>query len=301
MYDVIIAGGGPAGLTAAIYAARGGLSALVLEKAFSGGQMAISHTIENYPGFDSDVPGALLANNMHVQAEKMGAQIINESIVEFDLEGDEKKVKTAHNEYTAKAVILAMGATPRKLGIEGEEKFIGSGVSFCATCDGAFFRNADVAVIGGGNTAVEDALYLGKFCKKIYIVHRRDTFRAQRALVTAAKELDNVEFLMDTRPVEIKGEFAVNTLVVESIKTGEKRDLPVTGVFVAVGQEPTTELVRGKVNLNAAGYIDAGEDCKTNIPGVYCAGDIRAKMLQQIVTAASDGAVAATQVERTYI
>lgn len=301
MYDVIIAGGGPAGLSAAIYAARAGLKALVLERAFSGGQMAISHTIENYPGFDSEVPGALLANNMHVQAEKMGAQIVNESITEFVLEGAEKKVKTAQNEYTAKAVILAMGATPRRLGIEGEEKFIGSGVSYCATCDGAFFRNADVAVIGGGNTAVEDVLYLAKFCPKIYLVHRRDTFRAQRALVEAVKELDNVEFLMDSAPVEIKGEFAVNTLVVKNLKTGEKKNIAVTGVFVAVGQQPTTELIKGQITLDAGGYIDAGEDCKTNIEGVFCAGDIRQKMLRQIVTAASDGAIAATQVERAYI
>lgn len=301
MYDVIIAGGGPAGLSAAIYAARGGLKTLVLERAFSGGQMAISHTIENYPGFDSDVPGALLANNMHVQAEKMGAQIINEGIIEFVLEGPEKKVKTSQGEYTAKSVILAMGATPRKLGIEGEEKFIGSGVSYCATCDGAFFRNANVAVIGGGNTAVEDVLYLAKFCPKIYLIHRRDTFRAQRALVEAVRELDNVEFLMDTSPVEIKGEFAVNTLVVKNLKTGETADLAVTGVFVAVGQQPTTDLIKGQITLDAAGYIDSGEDCKTNIEGVFCAGDIRQKMLRQIVTAASDGAIAATQVERAYI
>lgn len=301
MYDVIIAGGGPAGLSAAIYAARAGLRALVLEKAFSGGQMAISHTIENYPGFDSDVPGALLANNMHVQAEKMGAQIVNEGIVSFELEGEEKKVKTSSGEYTAKAVILAMGATPRKLGIEGEEKYIGSGVSYCATCDGAFFRNATVAVVGGGNTAVEDVLYLAKFCPKIYLVHRRDTFRAQRALVEAAEELENVEFVLDSTPVAIKGEFAVNTLVVENVKTKEKRDLAVTGVFVAVGQQPTTELIKGQIDLDAAGYIVSGEDCLTNITGVYCAGDIRQKMLRQIVTAASDGAVAATQVERAYI
>lgn len=301
MYDVIIAGAGPAGLTAAIYAARGGLSVLVLERAFSGGQMAISHTIENYPGFDSDVPGALLANNMHVQAQKMGAQIITEGITGFELEGPEKKVRTSKNEYVARTVILAMGATPRKLGIEGEEKFIGAGVSYCATCDGAFFRDREVAVIGGGNTAVEDALYLAKFCRKIYLIHRRDQFRAQRALVESAKKMDCIENLMETVPRRITGEFTVENLEVENVKTGEARTLHVAGVFVAVGQEPTTQLVKGVINLDPSGYIVSGEDCKTNIDGVYCAGDIRTKMLRQIVTAAADGAIAATQVEHNFV
>lgn len=274
---------------------------MVLERAFAGGQMAISHTIENYPGFDSDVPGALLANNMHVQAEKMGAQIITEAITGFELEGDVKKVKTSKNEYEGKTVILAMGATPRKLGIDGEEQFIGSGVSFCATCDGAFFKDRTVAVIGGGNTAVEDALYLAKFCPKIYLIHRRDTFRAQHALVRAAQEIDNIEILLDTVPTAISGEFAVAHLDVENTKTHEKKTLDVSGIFVAVGQMPTTELIKGQIDLDAAGYIVSGEDCTTNLPGVFCAGDIRTKMLRQIVTATADGAVAATQVERNFM
>ena len=301
MYDVIIAGAGPAGLTAGIYAARGGLSALVLERAFAGGQMAISHTIENYPGFDSDVPGALLANNMHVQAEKMGAQIITEAITAFELEDDIKRVTTKTQTYEGKTVILAMGAEPRKLGIKGEETFIGSGVSFCATCDGAFFRDRDVAVIGGGNTAVEDALYLAKFCPKVYLIHRRDVFRAQHALLRSAQETENIIMMTDTIPIEVSGEFSVSNLQVENVRTHEKQDLAVSGVFVAVGQVPLTQLVQGQVDLDAAGYIVSGEDCTTNLPGVFCAGDIRTKMLRQIVTATADGAVAATQVERNFM
>lgn len=181
MYDMIIAGGGPAGLTAAIYGARGGLKTLLLEKAFAGGQMAISHTIENYPGYQTDVPGSVLAENMSVQAQKMGAEIRSEAVREFSLEGDVKKVVTRQETYEARAIVLAMGATPRKLGIPGEENFIGAGVSYCATCDGAFFKGAAVAVIGGGNTALEDALFLARYCERVYLVHRRDTFRGQKA------------------------------------------------------------------------------------------------------------------------
>ncbi|MBD5559842.1 MAG: thioredoxin-disulfide reductase [Clostridia bacterium] len=292
MYDIIIAGGGPAGLTSAIYGARGGLNVLVLERSFAGGQMAISHTVENYPGFENDVPGALLANNMHVQATRLGAEFKNELVKEFDIDGDVKKLHTRNEVYEARTVVLAMGATPRKLGIAGEEDFIGAGVSYCATCDGAFFKGANVAVIGGGNTALEDALFLARYCEKVYLVHRRDTFRAQHALVKLAEENDKIEFVLDSTGTVIQGKFTVDTLVVENLKTKEKQDLKVTGVFVAVGQQPTTELVRGKVDLDDKGYIIAGEDCKTNVPGVFCAGDIRTKEVRQIVTAAADGAVA---------
>lgn len=301
MYDVIVAGGGPAGLTAAIYTARAGLKTLVLERAFAGGQMAISHTIENYPGFENDVPGSLLANNMHLQAEKMGAEFKNEDIKSFELTEASKIVRTSKDTYEGRTMVLAMGATPRKLGIESEEKFIGAGVSYCATCDGAFFKDRNVAVIGGGNTAIEDALYLARFCPKVYVVHRRDTFRAQHALVASAKETPNIEFILDSSPVEIKGNFVVEGVEVENLKTGQRQDLAVNGVFVAVGQIPTTELIKGIVNLDPAGYIDAGEDCKTNIPGVFCAGDIRRKTVRQIVTAAADGAVAANGIEMDFM
>lgn len=297
MYDLIIAGAGPAGLTAAIYAARGGLDVLVIERAFAGGQMAVSSTIENYPGFQEELAGATLANDMRLQALKMGAKIQNEDIQSIELSSDIKKITTAKNIYEAKTIILAMGAVPRKLGIEGETKLVGSGISYCATCDGAFFRGVDVAVIGGGNTGVEDALYLSKFCNKVYIIHRRDQFRAQMALVERLREVQNVEILTPYLPVAVKGEFAVESLVVEPVGGGEHKDLAVRGVFFAVGRIPTTDMIKGQIELDAEGYIVSDEDCGTNIPGVFCAGDIRVKRLRQIVTAAADGAAAATAAE----
>ncbi|MEA4853673.1 MAG: thioredoxin-disulfide reductase [Christensenella sp.] len=294
MYDVMIAGAGPAGLTAAIYACRSGLKTLIIERAFAGGQMAISHMIDNYPGFEEEVTGAQLANSMKLQAQRAGAQIVTEEIQEFLLEDEIKEIRTSKNIYRAKNVILAMGAEPRKLGIPGEAEMIGAGVSYCATCDGAFFRGADVAVIGGGNTAVEDALYLAKFCRKIYLIHRRDAFRASPSLVFAAEQEENIEFVMDSVPVSVDGEYTVDGVTVRNVKTDEKMKLPVTGVFFAVGQIPKTKLVQGKVKLDRAGYIVAGEDCKTDVKNVFCAGDVRTKPLRQIVTAVADGAVAAT-------
>lgn len=294
MYDVMIAGSGPAGLTAAIYACRSGLKTLLLERAFAGGQMAISHMIDNYPGFEHEVTGAALANSMKLQAQKSGADMVTEEIKAFELMGEVKKVVTNKNTYEAKAVILAMGAEPKRLNIPGEEEMIGAGVSYCATCDGAFFKDADVAVIGGGNTAVEDALYLAKFCRKIYLVHRRDQFRASPSLVEAAQKMDNIEFVLDSIPESVNGEYTVQSLSVKNKITGEVRQLFVTGVFFAVGQIPKTKLLEGQVELDDGGYIKSDEGCKTNIQNVFCAGDIRTKPLRQIVTAVADGAVAAT-------
>ena len=292
-YDVIIAGAGPAGLTAAIYACRGGLKTLVLERAFAGGQMAISHVIDNYPGFEMEVTGAKLAHSMKLQAQNLGAEIITEEITKFELKQPVKRITTLKNTYEAKAVILAMGATPKKLGMKGEDEFIGAGVSYCATCDGAFFRERDVAVIGGGNTAVEDALYLAKFCKKVYIVHRRDEFRALKGMVDAAAEIDNIEFVLSHVPESINGENTVQSLTVKDVNTGQEKDLFESGIFIAVGQTPKTDLVKDQVELGEGGFIKADESCKTNLPGVSCAGDIRTKRMRQIVTAVADGAVAA--------
>lgn len=292
-YDVIIAGAGPAGLTAAIYACRGGLKTLVLERAFAGGQMAISHVIDNYPGFEKEVTGAALAHSMKLQAQTLGAEIVTEEITKFALEEEVKTITTTKNVYEARAVILAMGAVPKKLGVKGEGALLGAGVSYCATCDGAFFRGRDVAVIGGGNTAVEDALYLAKFCRKVYVIHRRDQFRAMKGMVDAAAALENVEFVMSHTPESINGENTVQSVTVKDVNTGETKDLAIAGIFIAVGQTPKTELVAGQVALDDAGFIKADESCRTNVPGVSCAGDIRTKRMRQIVTAVADGAMAA--------
>ncbi|MEG0835108.1 MAG: thioredoxin-disulfide reductase [Christensenellaceae bacterium] len=298
MYDVIIAGGGPAGLTAAIYACRGGLRTLILERAFAGGQMAISHIIDNYPGFENEVTGAQLAHSMKVQAQKAGAEILTQEIIAFQLDGDVKSITTTKQTFEAKTVILAMGAVSRKLGIAGEEELIGAGVSYCATCDGAFFKGHEVAVIGGGNTAVEDAIYLAKFCSKVYLIHRRNQFRAQNSLVKTAQKLENVEFVLESIPEKIVGENTVEALIVSHVASKKQRTIAVSGIFVAVGQDPKTNLISEKVELDKQGYIVAGEDCATNIEAVYCAGDIRTKHIRQIVTAAADGAQAATNAEQ---
>jgi len=297
MFDILIAGAGPAGLTAAIYAARGGLKVAAIEGSFAGGQMAISSTIENYPGYENDIPGATLANSMRVQAQRLGAEIINDTIKSFDIAGTPKKISTSKNIYEAHSVILAMGAVPRQIGVDGEMKLAGSGVSYCATCDGNFFKEREVAVVGGGNTAVEDALYLANICSKVYLVHRRMEFRAQHALVKMAGNIENIEFVTPYIPKKITGEFSVDGILVENVQTKDEKKIDVAGVFMAVGQIPKTDLVKGVVDLDENGYIKADESCRTGVPGVFCAGDIRTKHLRQIVTATSDGAAAATAAE----
>lgn len=297
MYDVIIAGGGPAGLTAGIYIARAGLKAAVIERSFAGGQMAISSTIENYPGYAEDTPGAVLANSMKIQTERVGAEIISADITEMDILGETKVFKTDKGDYSAPTAVLAMGAVPRHIGVPGEEELIGSGVSFCATCDGSFFKGRDVAVVGGGNTALEDALYLAKICNTVYLIHRRTQFRAQHKLNEMAFRTDNIKIMTPYSPIQITGKFSVESITVEQLETHEKETLPVSGVFMAVGQIPKSELIKGVIDLDPAGYIIADESCCTNVRGVFCAGDIRTKTLRQIVTATADGAVAATAAE----
>lgn len=298
MYDVIIAGAGPAGLTAGIYTSRGGFSALVVERAFAGGQMALSYTIENYPGLEKVVPGAQLAHDMKQQAQREGAEIVTEDVTSLELTGRVKKVITSKNTYEGKAVILAMGAVPRLMNIPGEKEFAGSGVSYCATCDGAFFKEREVAVVGGGNTALEDAMFLSMYCKKVYLIHRRDQFRGQNTLAERARSTPNIELLLDTIPVSIEGEFSASKFNLKNVKTGNEFSIDIAGVFVAIGQIPKTQLVEGVVDLDAGGYIIAGEDCRTKLPGVFCAGDLRTKSVRQIVTAAADGAVAGIGVEQ---
>ncbi|MGE5494200.1 MAG: thioredoxin-disulfide reductase [Burkholderiales bacterium] len=292
MYDLIIAGAGTAGLTAGIYAARAGMSALIIESLFAGGQIARAHIVENYPGFPEGVSGAELALKFREQAERLGARIENAQITGFELEGGEKKVLTQDAAYSAKTVILAMGANYKSLGLMSEKKLVGSGVSYCATCDGAFFKRKDVAVVGGGDTALEDALYLSGFANHIYVIHRRDELRAQKALQKTAMANEKIEFVWDSVVETVLGKSFVEGVRIKNTKTEQLRDISVSGVFVAIGTTPQTEIVKGKVDIDESGYIITDAFMRTSVPGVFAAGDIVKKPLRQVVTAAADGAVA---------
>ena len=292
MYDVAIIGEGPAGMTAAIYATRAGLKTVVIEKAFSGGQMSVTPEIDNYPGFES-ISGFELAMNMSNHAKKLGAEILRADVTTFDFKAGDNTIKTASGEIKAKTVILALGASHRKLDVPGEAKYTGLGVSYCATCDGNFFRNREVCVIGGGNTALEDALYLSKICTKVYLIHRRDSFRGFDALSKRIFETENIIPVLDSVVDEICGDERVSSVKVRNLKTLDVSDIPVSGCFIAVGMIPNTDLVKDK--LTDSGHIAAGEDTETNLPGVFAAGDIRKKISYQIITAAADGAVAAAR------
>ena len=292
MYDVAIIGEGPAGMTAAIYATRAGLSAVVLEKAFPGGQMAITPEIDNYPGFEH-ISGFELSDKMSKQAKKLGAEIMRADVANIDFVPGNNTITTTKGEISAKTVILALGASHRTLGIPGEDAFRGKGVSYCATCDGNFFRGRDVCVIGGGNTALEDALYLANICSKVYLIHRRDTFRGFDALVKRVLETENIVTVLDSVAEEIHGDERVTSITVKNVKTGEIQSLNISGCFVAIGTAPNTDLIKDKITLTSDGHIAAGENTETNLPGVYAAGDVREKVSYQIITAAADGAVAA--------
>lgn len=292
MHDVIIVGAGPAGLTAGIYAARAGLNALILERVFAGGQIARAHVVENYPGFPEGIEGYELGLKFKAQAERHGAVIETAQVTGYDLEGEEKKIVTAEKIYKARTVVLAMGSQYRSLGLHSEKKFIGSGVSYCATCDGAFFKGKDVAVIGGGDTALEDALYLANFAAHVYVVHRRDELRGQKALQTAATKNEKITFVWNSEVDNIMGEAFVEGLRLRNNKTQEMHTLTVSGVFIAVGTVPETGDVSDLVKTDASGYIITDNGMSTSLPGVFAAGDIVAKPLRQVITAAADGAVA---------
>lgn len=289
MFDIAIIGAGPAGMSAAIYARRAGLSVAVFEGEMCGGQMILTPEVENYPGI-TKTSGAELSFSMREQMLALGAQLI-ESPVTMVKKQDGFTV-TADKEYTAKTLIIANGAKRRKLGIPGEEQFTGRGVSYCAVCDGMFFKGKTVAVIGGGNTALEDALYLAGICEKVYLVHRRNEFRAQKHLVDKVKTTENIEIVTPANPSEIRGEMRVTALMLDNGKT-----LEVSAVFVAIGLLPENELFADLVTLEN-GYVKAGDDTHTSCDGIFAAGDTRTKMLRQIVTAAADGAVAATEAEK---
>lgn len=298
MYDLIIIGGGPAGMAAAIYAARAELDFIVIEGSMMpGGQVLTTSDVDNYPGLPG-VGGFELGTKFAEHARTLGAKFVTENVVSMKAEGSVKSVTTEKNTYESRSIIIATGAVHRKAGVKGEEEYAGRGVSYCATCDGAFFRNKVTAVVGGGDVALEDALYLSRLCRQVYLIHRRDEFRAAKSLVTKAEQTENIEFVLDSVVDEIKGENKVTSIIFRNKKTDAQHELAVDGVFFAVGMQPVTAYIDNAVTRDDAGYIIAGEDCCTNVKGVYAAGDIRTKQLRQIITAAADGANAVASVEK---
>ncbi|MBR3807080.1 MAG: thioredoxin-disulfide reductase [Lachnospiraceae bacterium] len=296
-YDIIIIGAGPAGLSAAVYAKRAGFRTLVLDKSpVSGGQVLSTYEVDNYLGIQG-VTGMELSEKFKNHAMEAGAEFVCANVLSIDAEGDTKVVHTEKEDYEAAAIIFAVGAHHAKLGVKGEEELTGMGVSYCATCDGAFFKNRKVAVVGGGDVAIEDAIFLARGCEKVYVIHRRDTFRAAHSLVEKARQMDNIEFIIDTTVSEICGEDMVEKLVLSNVKTKEQTELEVNGIFIAVGIVPETEILQDVVKMDEKGYVLSDELGSTNIPGVFVAGDCKQKRLRQIITAVADGANAVTGVE----
>jgi len=297
MHDLVIIGGGPAGLTAGLYAARSKLDAVLYEKLVPGGQILTTDWIENYPGFPEGLSGFEIVDRMKRQAERFGLKIENREVTSFT-PGTPKKIDTDQGTVEAKAVIFASGAAPRKIGIDGETALIGKGVSYCATCDGPFYRDQEVAVIGGGDTAVEEALFLTKFAGKVYLVHRRDKLRAVKILQERAEAEKKLELVWDTIPTRIIGSSGVEALSLKNVKSGMDSTLPVQGVFVFIGYNPNNSLLKGIVEMDDNGFVQTNGDMETSIPGVFAAGDIRSKLLRQVVTAVGEGATAAFAAER---
>ena len=297
IYDVVIIGGGPGGYTAALYAARANLTVLLLEKLTPGGQMGTTDVIDNYPGFPEGINGFELAMQMKQGAERFGVETKLSEVLSVDLKGAVKQIRTADGTYQAKTVVLASGAHPRELGLAEERELRGRGVSYCATCDGMFYRGKTVVVVGGGNTAAADVLYLSKLCKKVYLVHRRDTLRASKVYLDPLQKAENVGFVWDSEVQEILQDGKIQGVLVRNKKSGEKTEFSCDGLFVAVGYLPNTGLFRSQVETDEAGYVLADETTRTSLPGVYAVGDLRRKPLRQVVTAAADGAVAAHFIE----
>ena len=297
VYDMLIVGGGPGGYSAALYAARAGLSVAVLERMSIGGQMALTHQIDNYPGFADGVDGYNLGDQMRRGAERFGAQTILTDVQKLELRSEPKQVHTSEGVLEGRTVVLATGAGPRPLGLERESEFIGSGLSYCAHCDGMFFRNKTVAVVGGGNSAVGDALILSRICKEVILIHRRDTLRATRLYHKQLEEAGNIRILWNSIPTALLGDARLEGLEVQNVQSGETQTLSLDGLFVSIGRIPATELVKEQLALDENGYILAGESTATSIPGVYAVGDVRTKALRQIITAAADGAIAAHHAE----
>jgi thioredoxin reductase (NADPH) len=296
-YDVIIIGGGPAGLTAGLYASRARHKSLLIEKGLTGGLVTTTEWVENYPGFDEGILGAELARRMERQAVKFGLEIIQGTVIDITREGNMKRVSLEDgSRYEAKSIILATGAHPRLLKIEGEDKFRGRGVSYCATCDGAFYRDKKIAVVGGGDSAVQESIFLTKFAEIVYVVHRRDKLRAEKILQERALSNAKIKFIWDTVVEKIAGDDGVNALHLKNVRTGEKSVLDVQGFFIYIGYNPNTEFLKGLVDINADNYIVTHDNMATSAPGIFAAGDVRNKPLKQIATAVGDAATAAMAV-----
>ncbi len=298
--DLIIVGAGPAGIAAAIYASRAKLSFVILEKAFTGGQIVNTYEIENYPGIKA-TSGFELSNMFREHAETLDVEFLSEEVSEIITDGPIKKVITNERSYEARTIILATGASWKKLGAKGEDKFSGMGVSYCATCDGAFYREKVTAVVGGGDVAVEDAIYLSRLCKKVYLIHRRDELRAVKVLQEHLFKIENIEIIWDSEVAEIIGDQMVEKIHVKNRLTDEEQMIEVSGVFIAVGSDPNSGLVLDQVETDLKGWIKTNEDCATSVPGVFAAGDLRVKSLRQVITAASDGAISVYAAERYLV
>lgn len=297
IYDMIIIGGGPAGYTAALYGARAGLSTLIMEKMAVGGQMALTDKIDNYPGFEDGIEGFSLGEKMKNEAERSGARTVFATVLSADLKSDPKVIKTSDDIFYGRTVVIATGAEPRELGVAMEKELVGRGVSYCATCDGMFFKGKTVVVVGGGNTAAADILLLSRVASKVFVVHRRDTMRASKTYHETLMKAENVEFCWDSQVTGILSDDKVTGVRIKNINTGDERKLSCDGIFVAIGRKPASELAAGQLDLDERGYVIADESTKTNIPGVFAAGDVRTKVLRQVITAASDGAMAAHYTE----
>lgn len=293
IFDTLIIGGGPAGYTAALYAARAGLDTAVLERMSAGGQMGLTDIIDNYPGFPEGVDGFTLGMNMQTQAERFGAKSLYGDVTEVDFtDPTVKKIVTAYETHYARTVIIATGANPRELGLPNEQALVGKGVHYCAHCDGRFYKGKTVAVVGGGNSAVSDALYLSRVTDKVYLIHRRDALRATKIYHEPLMKAENVEFVWNSAVTEILSDGRVTGVKVQNLKDGTEREVPFSGLFVSIGRKPATDFLHGALELDDYGYIVADETTRTSVPGVFAVGDVRTKALRQVVTAVADGATA---------
>ena len=297
-YEVIIIGGGPAGLTAGLYTSRARLRTLLIENAILGGQMTTTEMIENYPGFPQGVTGDELSRLMEEQARRFGMGTVNQEVVKVTLEGNLKRVQTNESSYLCDTLIVCTGAEYRKLGVSGEKEYAGKGVSYCATCDGAFFQDATIVVVGGGDSALTEALFLTKFVKELTIIHRRDALRATKIYQERALANPKIKFMWNSVVEQVKGDQVVRSVVVKNVKTGELNEFKTEGVFLFVGLSPRTEFLKGLVNLDEVGYISTNENCETSVKGIFAAGDCRKKLLRQVATSVGDGATAAFAAEK---